>query len=136
VFPGVWTSIDGLIGEDRFLAPFEVRRELHVQDDELYQWARQHGAVFVDPDGQQQAMVGEMVDRYRAWINRATDRPFADPFVIALARALVTVGRECSVVSHEIPGGPGAAKIPNVCAEYSIPHLRLVDMFEREGWTF
>lgn len=100
----------------------------------MHRWARQRAEMFLDPDAAQQAMVGQMVAQFPGWIDPQTARPVGDPFVIALARA--AGGTPRFVVSHEVLGGPGATKIPNVCQQYGIEHLRLPDLFVRESWRF
>ena len=66
------------------------------------------------------------------------ETPEADPFVIALALAKRSslFKSECFVVTEETWAGPGGIKIPNVCADYRVPCIRLVEIFELEGWVF
>lgn len=58
--------------------------------------------------------------------------------VIALARSRTLADADAPrvVVSHELLGGRGATKVPNVCQQYGIQHMQLVDIFEREEWSF
>jgi hypothetical protein len=138
VFGALWTAIEDLIAAGRLMAPREVLRELEKGDDEMYKFAKKHPAMFVDLDGDQQHLLAEIVTAFPKWVDTDTDRPVADPMVIALARhaSLANGGATRIVVSHEMPGGKGATKIPNVCQQYSIQHVQLVELFEREDWSF
>jgi len=133
VFPAVWTSLEQLVVAGRLIAPREVLRELAKRDDVVHKWATANGHMFVNLDGPQQTMLTQIMTDFPGWVDLGASTPVADPFVIALARS--GTAPRC-VVSHENPGGPGAFKIPNVCQRYSVEHLRLVDVFVREGWTF
>lgn len=138
VFGVVWDKLVGLIAEGRLIAPREVLRELLKKEDEVSAWAKANGAMFVDLEPAQQVMLTEIMTAFPNWVDHLTDRPVADPVVIALARSRLAAnpGIPCWVVAHEQPGGPGAMKIPNVCQQYNVRHIRLVDIFVKEGWTF
>lgn len=138
VFGALWSKVEELIAAGRLIAPREVLRELQKGDDEMYQWAKGHPAMFVDLDHDQQILVAEIMAAFPSWIDTTTDRPVADPMVVALARSrtLADSGAPRIVVSHEVPGGKGATKIPNVCQRYGVQHMQLVDVFEREKWSF
>lgn len=133
VFPPVWSSLEQLIVAERLIAPKEVLRELAKKDDAVHKWARANGQMFVVLDGPQQTLLSQIMNDYQGWVDVSATTPVADPFVIALAR---TGGSPRCVVSHENAGGPGAVKIPNVCRGYAVEHIRLVDVFVKEGWTF
>lgn len=138
VFGALWAEIEGLVAAGRLIAPREVLRELEKGDDDMYKWAKTHSGMFVDLDKDQQELLKEILRSFSKWVDTETDRPVADPMVIALARhaTLANGGASRVVVSHEVPGGQGATKIPNVCQRYGIPHIQLVEMFYREGWSF
>ena len=138
IFGALWTEIEKLIEQGRLIAPREVLRELQKGDDDMYKWARKHQTMFVDLDQDQQALLTEILAAFPKWVDVETDRPVADPIVIALARqgTLANGGAKRAVVSHELPGGKGATRIPNVCQQYGVQHIQLVEMFEMEGWSF
>lgn len=133
VFDGLWTSLEQLIADQRLIAPHEVYRELGKKDDEVFKWVKRHKAMFVDLGAAQQALLREILGAFPNWIDRETDKPVADPLVIALARSGSTP--RC-VVAHENPGGKGATRIPNVCQQYGIDYVKLAEMSVREGWRF
>jgi len=130
----VWRSLDILVSDGRLRVPREVRRELGKQEgDEIYRWVRSRGNMVIPLTLDQQGLLREIMARYSTWVDHQTQSPVADPIVIALARSYHPPG---IVVAHEILGGPGAMKIPNVCRDYGIKCIRLPDLFVREGWRF
>ena len=62
--------------------------------------------------------------------NMLSGYPFADPFIIALAKTI----KGC-VVSEE-KEKPNATKIPNVCDHFNIECTNVQGFMEREGWSF
>jgi len=138
VFGVLWLKVEELVAAGRLIAPREVLRELQRGDDEMHQWAKKHRAMFVDLDHDQQTLLKEILAAFPGWVDTATDRPVGDPMVIALARSRTLADADAPrvVVSHELLGGRGATKIPNVCQQYGIQHMQLVDIFEREEWSF
>ena len=62
--------------------------------------------------------------------NRLTGRPIADPFIIAMAKAI----NGCVVTQEKEK--PNAAKIPNVCQHFGIDFTNLQGFMEREDWSF
>lgn len=135
-FAAVWTRLGALVPDGRLIAPREVYRELSKKEDEVYAWAGANGAMFSDPDEQQQTIVREILKKYPRWIDVETERPVADPLVIAMARARRLAGVDCVVVVHEEMKGPGATRVPNVCREYDVPFMRLPEVIVAEGWSF
>lgn len=135
VFKGtVWRSLEGLIGTARLRAPREVRRELAKQEgDEVHRWVKGHNNLIVGLPSNQQVLLKQIMDQFPGWVDHETAQPVADPVVIALARSYNPLA---TVVAHERAGGPGAMKIPNVCAHYKITCMTLPQMFVAEGWTF
>lgn len=130
----VWAALERLVAEGRLIAPREVRRELAKQDDEVHRWVRQRSTnMIVNPDVAQQNLLRQIMTDFPEWVDHASGQPVGEPWVIALARTLNPLG---CVIAHEIVGGPGARKIPNVCRRYSLECIRLPDLFLREGWSF
>jgi hypothetical protein len=66
----------------------------------------------------------------------------ADAWVVALALQLqeAELGKmfstPCHVVSHEVKATqPGPLRIPDACDHFDLDHIRLVRIFELEGWS-
>jgi hypothetical protein len=72
-----------------------------------------------------------IANRFPRFVNNPKAKNRADPFVIALARV-----RGCTVVTEEHPGSPDSPKIPLVCDQLQVPHIRFLDIVRREGWQF
>jgi hypothetical protein len=135
-FAAVWARLAALVAEGRLISPREVYRELSKKEDQVFAWAGENTAMFSDPDDEQQRLLREILTKYRAWVDPATDRPVADPLVIAMAKAKRQMGVDCWVIVHEEIKGAGATRIPNVCREYEVPYLRVPDVIVTEGWSF
>jgi len=127
-----------LIEAGRLFAPREVLRELEKKDDEILAWAKNFPLIFIEPDAQQLQLVKDILAKHAGLIDPNKYIPDADPFVIALAlsRRQGLFPSDCQVVTEEKLAGPGGLKIPNVCAAYNVPCIRLVNVFELEGWVF
>jgi hypothetical protein len=129
VFPTLWSRLDGLIRAGRLLASDEVLRELEKKEDDLWQWAKQRGGLFVPLDPQLQTRASMIISQFPSLTKTASVmRGSADPFVVALAAE-----RSLTVVTAE-GSKPTKPKIPDVCRDLSIPCINLVEVFRREGW--
>ncbi len=117
----------------RVIAPREVFNELVAKDDDLYEWARQRRALFVDPTDDVQRAVGPIY----ATFPRPGSRDGADPFVIAEAQV-----RSYSVVTYEgrTFAGPvtpqSGRKMPGICANFGVPCITLPEALGRLGAAF
>jgi hypothetical protein len=143
VFVGVWQKLDELIREGRLFAPREVLREIEKRDDELHLWVKSRLEMFREPSPGVIAITTEIVDRYQDFVDHEADTPEADPFLIAhsavedRARQASLFNGRCVVISSELPtGGRGRSRIPDVCRDYDLTHIRLRELFTREGWKF
>jgi hypothetical protein len=130
-FPSVWDSINRLAGEGRLIAPQEVRKEVLRGDDELVAWTRAHPQVFQPLDEQQQGAVAEVLRDFPYLAGATGERPQADAFVIALAKIRISslFSQRCAVIAAD-------KAVRSVCRALGIECLRLLDLFERENWTF
>lgn len=131
VFPTIWKKLEGLASEGVLVATEEVLRELEKQDDEVYQWVRAQSNMVVPLDEAIQLEVGFILNTYPRLVNTQKGRSQADPFVIGLARLVNGV-----VVSGEGRRNLKNPKVPDVCDDMGIPHIRLVDLLIQQGFTF
>ncbi len=106
-------------------------RELEKQDDEVYRWVKDQPNMVVPIDDQIQIEVSFILNAYPRLVNTQRNRSQADPFVIALARIVDGV-----VVSGEGRRSLKNPKVPDVCDDMGIPHMRLVDLLSQQGFTF
>jgi len=115
-----------------------VLREISKGDDELSKWAKRHAELFVDLDPDQATILVEIDERFPGIVDAGRLGPNADPIVVALGIKLIRGSNptECIVVTEERIGGPGSARIPNVCLEFSLGVVNLLDFFRKEGFAF
>jgi hypothetical protein len=131
VFPTVWERLENLAFKGVLIATEEVLRELEKQDDEVYRWVKAQANMVVPIDDQIQIEVSFILNAYPRLVNTQRNRSQADPFVIALARLVDGV-----VVSGEGRRSLKNPKVPDVCDDMGIPHMRLVDVLSQQGFTF
>ena len=140
VFHPLCTILELLIEDRRLIAPREVFRELQKKDDNVLQWANNFPLLFVEPDIEMLQSVTDIMDTHNTLVSHDSEYPNADPFVVALALNYQHNDEDmvCFVVTEERVAGPGsmAIKIPNVCRDYGIQCVRLVEIFNLEAWVF
>ncbi len=133
VFPGVWDDIEGLIDRGLLIAPNEVLDELRGVDDEILKWARRFKKMFVSSDENQLRGVTEILAKFPKLIDHDKTTPEADPFLIALAKS----ARWAVITSEKPRADPSARpKIPDVCRDYGIRCISLVEFFRERGWKY
>lgn len=131
VFPTLWhNNFEGLVQSKRLLAPVDVLEDLSVRDDDAHEWAKERKSMFIEIFEYESELRKIMRD-YPRLVDSRTGRSGSDPMVIALAFA-----RGYTVVSHENRRNLKSPKIPDVCDDLGITHIKLIDLFEQEGWRF
>lgn len=135
VFPTLWSNLAELVEEGRLVAPREVSTELEAYQgakDEPRAWARRHPKMFRDLDEEQQKTVLRVLRKHPRLVDSLTERPEADPFVIALA-----VSEGCTVITSEKRSSPGGRpKIPDVCEPEGVGCVSLKEFFRERRWEF
>lgn len=131
MFPTVWERLEYLASRGDLIVTEEVLRELEKQDDEVYQWVNGQPNMVVAIDDPIQIEVSFILHAYPRLVNTQKNRSQADPFVIALARLVNGV-----VVSGEGRRSLKNPKVPDVCDDMGIPHIKLVDLLSQQGFTF
>jgi hypothetical protein len=125
VFSRLWATLEEWGRAGRVLSPDEVMRELAASEDEASAWATENKHIFRPPLEGVQVAAKEVLARYPELVPEDASRAYADPWVVAQARV-----DEATVVSSEKLARPGGrAKIPDVCAAFDIPCMKLLDMF-------
>jgi hypothetical protein len=141
MFPGVWTKINELCDSRRIISPEEVRNELEKKDDELFAWAKARPWIFRPTDDRMLTYAAEIERRFPRLVHTSSERPQADPFVIALAwkgepqKTIEQNSAELVLVTEEIRGS-GRPKIPNICDDLGIKCIKVLQMMRQEGWKF
>lgn len=136
VFAGIVTRIDGMVAENRFLAPALVREEIGVVGTpDLKEWARSRSGLFV-PTAELLAAARGIQGRFPGLIDPKAEFEEADAYVIALAqmRGGIVVTQETSAAEKNKP--KRSAYIPDVCREMGIFCISFLGFIRREGWRF
>ncbi len=133
-FPSLWEKIEELAASETLVAPHEVLLELERGGDEIYEWAREHDGMFIEPEETVQEKVQEVVDRWPEFVpDESHDGVWADPYVVALA---AVVGGTVVTGENLAPENARRPKIPNLCRALGIPYTNLLGVLRNEGWTF
>lgn len=132
VFHTVWRRLDYLITSGKVRVTEEVFHELEKQDDEVYKWVNSRQSRLVVPlDEPIQVEALRILETCPKLVNDQKNRHQADPWVIALASV-----NGCTVVSGEGRRSLKNPKVPDVCDDMGVRHLRLLDVFREEGFKF
>ncbi len=133
VFPTLWDGLSELVATGQVIVCKEVEKEIMAGNDELKAWFKLNKKCVVPYDSKQLAIVSEIVNKYPKVSQYHKIRPaHADPFVVALAKA-----ENATVVTWEGPNGSLVnPQIPDLCKEYKIGYVNMVELCEREGWSF
>lgn len=136
IFNSLIISIEGLIAEERFMAPALVREELDkVGTDELSKWALEHPEIWV-PNTEILDEAVMIQGRFPGLLDPKAEYEEADAYVIALANK-----RNGIVVTSETPAAEKRKPkreffIPDVCREMGVPCINLLGLMHREKWSF
>lgn len=137
VFENVWSKLTNLIQINRMISSTEVFREIKKKEDDLLSWCKANSRMFVGTNEEHLKIVEEIMKKYPKLVKHDTLHPVADPFVIAVAKVLKDQNLDAPipiVVTHE--KREENVKMPTVCIEYGVENMRLLEMFEAEGWKF
>jgi len=128
VFAPVWDFVSELSRAGRVASVDEVYEELKAQDDEVLDWATLHKDMFyplcADVQAQAKAILTTHTDLYDAKKRKSS----ADAFLIGLANHL-----SATIVTEERHSNGKHPKIPDVCHDYGIECIDLLEMLRREG---
>jgi hypothetical protein len=137
VFTSVWKGLDEMVATGQLISTREVFNELQngVPDKHVDSWVKVNKAIFRTPSPDELAKVSEIlcIKHFQSLIGekqRLTGTPVADPFVVAAA-----IVANATVVTEEL-AKPNAAKVPNVCNHFGVPHMNLEGFMAAQGWTF
>lgn len=142
VIPSLWERLEQLVADHRLIAPVEVLIELERGGDDLFAWASEREAMFMEPTEPIQARVTAIVNAYPDFIERrSTDGVWADPYVIAVAQETngIVITGECSSQPNE-----RRLRIPNVCSALDVECFYtdsdhrpgIQTLMRRESWRF
>jgi hypothetical protein len=134
VFRTLWQRMHYLSLTGTLVASEEVLRDLEKKDDgPPYQWLKERPHMIMPIEEEIQLRMRAIMRSHPRLVNTQKGRSASDPWVIALAMA-----NDGAVVSSEKhrTNNRQRPKIPDVCDALGIPHLRIADVFVRQGWDF
>lgn len=137
-FPSLRDRIEGLISSGRLVTSEFVVRELGVQRDELCDGAIAQASFSISTTQDMLNEAASIVVRFPALVDPGAQRTQADPFLIALARmrGLSVVTQETLAAGKKRPRRQRGTFIPDVCAALNVPCITLLEMMQRDAWTF
>lgn len=135
VFERPWQYIDQEIQAGRIVSSMDVFVELKdTKHPDLARWLGANKYIFQPNSPEQIKVLTSIINKYPAYTWEKKNQ--ADPQIVALAKVM-----GCAVITLEkkiTPNG-GAVKmpkIPNLCEEFGVPCVSLVDFFIQEGQKF
>lgn len=129
VFPGVWDKVDEMIDDGVLISCDDVLEELASKDDDVLAWAKARSHIFKELDDPIQVSAIEILQTHANLVDVKNNKSSADPFLVATAR----VYGGTVVTEENFSGGPEKSKIPDVCRDYEIDCIDLLDMLRRES---
>lgn len=131
VFPSIYKKLEELVVRSVLISPNEVKRELEKKADGAFEWAKRQNGLFVPEDEGQLEAVSQIMSSHQPLIANKKGRNVADPFVVALA-----ISRNAIVITEEDLGTDSRPKIPNVCRDYNVKCMKLVEFMAHQKWSF
>lgn len=132
-FKSFWARLDDLMDDGRFVSSIEVYSELERKDDDIFAWAKDRKAMFLEINGGVQAAMITVMAKYPRLVDTVKGKSGADPFVIAQA---LSASPQQIVLHHESGGSQNSPKIPFVCDQEGLRHTDLLKLIDKEGWVF
>lgn len=136
IFRSMVNYVDGLIAEERWIAPDLVEEELiAVGTAELAAWAKARPQMFA-PLAEVLVEALAIQARFPGLKDPKAEFEEADAYVIALAKLRdgIVVTQETSAAEKNRPRRTHF--IPDVCRELGLTSISLLGLMRREGWTF
>ena len=118
-------------GENEMIAFLNSWIELKKKDDDVYAWAKRQDGLFLPLDDPIQTAVKEVLSTHPRLVAQGKGRNAADPFVVALAMT-----HNLTVITLEQRGSATNPKIPEVCDDYGVPWVNLLEFIRNEKWRF
>ena len=132
-FPTLWKELTQMVDNGEIVSTIEVYNELEPQHDELSKWVKQHKNMFIDIDCPQLDVLRTIYNKYPSMVLN-TSKTSADAFLVALAKI-----KELTVITSELKSiNPSLKnpKVPNLCDEFCVKWINLVNFFKVKGWRF
>ena len=152
VFPDLHQRIDVLIKEKLIISSVEVLGELGIdfkkksnlwlsdtQKDYPQEynlpifWSQKYSQIFLEFNSQLESIINRITNSYDNVIKfKSTSSYDADIHLIALA-----VHHNWILVTYEkLSNDPNKPKIPNICKDFGVKCIDLLEMFKDKHWSF
>lgn len=134
----VWDRLEELIAEGSVVAPMEVYQELaktSIPDEPLFLWVKERkNRLFLKLSRDHLLALREVLKKYPNAVTDAHDPPYADPILVAvaLAEGLVVVTSEKLTEEMRRHKNPPKPKLPFICENMGVRHLRLMRDLRKE----
>ncbi len=131
VFPGIYENIDQMIRNGVIISTYLVKDELGRQRDEIYNHFTSFSDLFVEPTPEEQSIIEFLVnnENFPKWGRSSTQKHYADPYVVALAKAY-----DLKVVIYETGTNPNT--IGKACEILDIDIYKFSEVLREEGISF
>lgn len=127
IFKGVWDKFNKACNDLTIISTREVLNEVNKGSDYLTDWVKDYEKIFFIPSIEELELVGLLQEKYPYWIDPNSDRPSADPFIIASAYY-----NKLIILTHEL----SHRNLPRVAKDYKLECITLTKLFEIENWEF
>jgi hypothetical protein len=129
-FPKFWKLLDHAIQTGKIVAPLAVHDETDKKAKDLHAWLAERDGMFLELDENTQREVKAVLAKHPRLVAEKKQRYAADPFIIATAKML-----GLTIVTEERPTGSlNRPNIPDVCADYGIAYINLLQLIRAEAW--
>jgi hypothetical protein len=130
-FPKFWQLIEQALRTGNIVTTLAVIDELKHKSDDLRKWLVAIDAGIIPLDEDIQIEAAAILQRHPRLVMEKKQRFAADTFVIATARI-----KKLTIVTEEKPTGSLARpNIPDVCKDYGVLCISLIQLIRKEGWV-
>ena len=135
VFSSLWDNVENLISKERILSPKEIRDELKRGHDEPAEWCKAHQKMFRSTSRLTE-QVKKIIDAHPELVDPNAPYESADPYIVALAASYKRDIPGLSPITVTDENVNKKSRIPYAASANGVQTCKLVEMFQREGWTF
>jgi hypothetical protein len=130
-FPNFWNLLDRAIQAGTIVTPQAVHDETAKKSKDLYAWLADRDEILLELDEATQREVRAILARHPRLVAEKKQRFAADPFIIATAKL-----QALTIVTEERPSGNlNRPNIPDVCGDYGLAYINLLQLIRAEAWV-